>query len=277
LAQRAFGLAPKSAEIAEILFDLETRLSHWQAAQDILGRWDRLGHPPQTKQSLLGYRATLGLAMAVETLQSSGDYGAAIKQARTALRHQPDHVPSLVLLARWLCEAGEKRALEKCLLAAWPRVQHPEFMPLWASLARSPKALQRYEWIEKLAAQAPMTQASHLALAEAALTAQLWAVARAQAESALMHGATPRILRLLETLDRAEGRQSGDGMKRTALAEAFDSVNLDPAWYCTDTGKVVADWTPHSPHSGRFDAIQWGIPVMTIAPNAPSSLSKLAL
>ena len=139
---------------------------------------------------------------------------------------------------------------------------------------------------ERLAAQNPAARESHLALAEAALAAELWGEARRHLDRALAAepppaaalpanaGASPRELPLLGRSDNASRATPRIClmMARVADAEHQDPPRIrewldravhalpDPRYVCANCGGDSAGWQSLCPLCGAFDMLAWRTP-----------------
>jgi HemY protein len=118
--------------------------------------------------------------------------------------------------------------------------------------------------VERLAKLAPLHRESHMALAEAALAADLWGEAKRHAQAALAaegaaDGAAPSLglCRLMQRIAEAQG-DDADGVRHW-LARAADA-NPDPAWTCSACGQPHETWLALCTHCGAFDRMEWRAP-----------------
>jgi HemY protein len=142
--------------------------------------------------------------------------------------------------------------------------------------------LARFKGFETLAAQNPAARESHLALAEAALDAQLWGEARRHLDEALtaaappmskpprlgeppgttfdgegLAGPTPRVCLMMARLEEAE-HGAGESM-REWLDRAVTAMP-DPHYVCASCGGESLQWRSVCPHCGAFDRLAWRTP-----------------
>ncbi|MFL2687440.1 MAG: hypothetical protein ACJ0HN_02450 [Alphaproteobacteria bacterium] len=99
---------------------------------------------------------------------------------------------------------------------------------------------------------------SHVALAEAALAAKLWGQARAHLEKVSESGITPRLCRLMATLEEAQFQDRDKAqhwLAQTAMAEP------DMAWLCGSCGVESAFWSARCGKCGVFNGIAWEKPL----------------
>jgi HemY protein len=152
--------------------------------------------------------------------------------------------------------------------------------------------------LERLAAQNPEARETHLALAEAALDAQLWGEARRHLEQALSAPAPPFMARLpnpapLAALDRDEDAslagptprlcvmmarlEEADHGAGPAAREWLDRAVIampDPRYVCATCGGESLEWRSLCPHCGSFDALAWRTPAWAAAGSTLPILAK---
>jgi HemY protein len=166
------------------------------------------------------------------------------------------HHAQLLLRERRIGRAA--KAVER----AWRTAPHPDLARIYGAIHDGEPPLIRLKSFERLAAQNPAARESHLALAEAALDAELWGEARRHLKDALATGATPRLCRLMARLEEAEHGELGP--VREWLDRAVGATP-DPRYVCTSCGRESLDWRSLCPHCGAFDALSWRTPAWAVA------------
>ncbi len=285
LAERARRLRPNTRWVTQSLFDLEIREGRWQAARDTLARMVKRrlipGDRGRHHRGVILYE--LSRAAIVD-----GDRRRATKLAAEAQR--ADAGP---------CRAGRasrpaparSRAARAGGEGRRARLAHRPPTPSWRkSTARSTSAappLARLKRFERLAAQNPEARESHLALAEAALAAQLWGEARRRLEQALRAeptppapaGAapTPRLCLMMARLEEAEHQ---DFARVREWLDRAVAAPPDPRHVCGDCGGESLEWRSRCPHCGNFDTLTWRMPAASLIgtplPAAPQTAAAPA-
>jgi HemY protein len=143
---------------------------------------------------------------------------------------------------------------------------------------------------ERLAAQNPNARETHLAVAEAALEAQLWGEARRHLDQALsapappfiarlpnpapfaiatdpyedtmLAGPTPRLCLMMARLEEAE---HGVGLASREWLDRAVTAMPDPRYVCAACGGESLEWRSLCPHCGSFDALVWRTPAWAAA------------
>ena len=259
-ARRAYALRPETEWVSGALFDLEVRGGEWRAAQRTLEAAERhkhvgAGDVPRRRAVLLAERA--------REAHAHGRDEEALRIAREAHKLAPGLVAPAVLAAGLLCAAGKPQAAGKLIGECWSRAPHPDLARAWAALAPDETAMQRVKRFERLRDRSPDHPESAIALAEAALEAELWGKARSGLEAAARERPTQRVYRLLAAVEEREGGES-DAVRFWLLRAA--SAPPDAAWLCRKCGAVAAEWGARCGGCGAFDSLEWKVPPGPAAP-----------
>ena len=156
--------------------------------------------------------------------------------------------------------------------------------------------MKRYE---RLAAQNPEARETHLAVAEAALDAQLWGEARRHLDQALsapappfiarlpnpapfrltpepdedmiLRGPTPRLCLMMARLEEAE---HGAGPVSREWLDRAVAAMPDPRYVCAACGGESLEWSSLCTHCGSLDALTWRTPAWAAAGSTLPILPK---
>jgi HemY protein len=119
-------------------------------------------------------------------------------------------------------------------------------------------ALDAYRLTERLCRESEALPESRAALAEAALTANIWGEARRHLIASVNDGsATQNIYRLLAKLERREHHDERAAL--SWLGQAADAAP-DQAWLCHNCSGTLDSWQPICSHCGTFDSVDWQQP-----------------
>jgi HemY protein len=268
LSRRAIGLRPNAEWVFETLFGLEIAAGRWEAARDALDGAARRHLLPETRAA--HYRGVIlhELSLAAE---AAGGRRRALSLAASAVATAPDLIPAAARHARLLIAEGKRRAARRAVERAWSLAPHPELARVWAELGGGAPALELVTWFERLAAHNPDAMETHVAVAEAALAAQLWGEARRHLGLAIAAagpgGPSRQLCLLMARLEEGEHPQAGaarDWLDRALAAPA------DPAYLCTSCGRESGEWQALCRHCRSFDTLRWGRPI-----SAPSAVPAL--
>jgi HemY protein len=253
VAEEAAREAAAPAWAGRAVLDFRCATGDWAGALDRLERnmQDGLIDPASYQRQ----RAVLLTARAGAS--EASDRRKALTLALEAVKLAPDLVPAAALAGRLLGEAGEMRRAARVIETAWQASPHSELAEAYAHLRPGDSARDRLRRIEALAKRSPGAPESAFAVAEAALDAREFAIARA-ALTPLMAAPTQRAALLFARLAEMEG---DEGRAREWTARAL-RARRDPAW--TADGLVSDRWMPVSPVSGKLDAFQWREPVAAL-------------
>jgi HemY protein len=233
---------------AQAVLEFRCVAGDWSGALDRLDR--NLKSRLIDRRTYRRQRAVLLTAQAI----AQTDRERATALAREAAKLAPDLVPAAALAARLLGEAGERRKAARILERAWHANPHPDLADAYVALRPGDSARQRLSRVEALAAKGPADAEAALAVAQAALDAKEFAVART-ALAPYTGAPRKRVAALMAELEMAQG---DEGRAREWMARALNA-RRDPSW--TADAFVSDHWLPISPVSGRLDAFEWKDPL----------------
>lgn len=266
LARKARGLQPNTPWLLGTLYDLEAQAGDWAAAEGTLQQAIQAGAIPTDEGRR--HRAVLLLERSFEA-ERRGRADAALSHAQAAHDMMPGFVPAAVRLARLQLAADRLKPAAKVVERAWRHSPHPELADIYRSIVASYDPLTRVRLFQKLVRQSPDSAESHLAVAQAAIDAQLWGEARQHLNRAMEIGPTRRTYRLMAELDRGE-RHDEDAAKDW-LAKAANAPE-DPVWTCSSCGAVSHNWGGLCGHCGAFDTLTWKTPTVAVPVMEPTDI-----
>lgn len=266
LARKARGMQPNTPWLLGTLYDLEAQAGDWAAAEGTLQQAIQAGAIPTDEGRR--HRAVLLLERSFEA-ERRGRADAALSHAQAAHDMMPGFVPAAVRLARLQLAADRLKPAAKVVERAWRHSPHPELADIYRSIVSSYDPLTRVRLFQKLVRQSPDSAESHLAVARAAIDAQLWGEARQHLNRAMEIGPTRRTYRLMAELDRGE-RHDEDAAKDW-LAKAANAPE-DPVWTCSSCGAVSHNWGGLCGHCGAFDTLTWKAPTVAVPVMEPTDI-----
>ena len=296
LAERARVLRPDARWVSSSLLDLEARDGRWEAARDTIAQAAR-------RRLIAPERARHHRGVALYELSraalDAGDRRRGMSLAAEARALTPDLAAPAAHYARLLLADGRPRPAAKAVERAWRTAPHPELAQAYRAIHANQTPLARVKSFERLAAESPAARESHLALAEAALDAQLWGEARRHLERALAAPPPPRAeppaargeaagpaaavasgvptARLCLLMARLEeARPGGESGSRQWLDRAVAAMP-DPRHVCANCGGESLEWRSLCPHCGSFDALAWRTPARAAAVEALPAAARPAL
>ena len=247
-ARRAWVMGGPAAGLAATLFDLQARAGQWAEAEATLAEAKKRG--ALSGGTLARFRA---LAL-MERARQEGTPTLALNAAREAHKADPGLIAAAVLAANLLHRADKPRKAAAAILATWRIAPHPDLVEAWLALAPAETPLQRAKRLDKLVKANPDAPDGHIALAETALAAKLWGLARTHLERALEQRPTTGLYVLLARLEREERgdeRAAAEWMAKSAGAPP------EPAWTCNTCGKPTDRWAALCPQCGAVDSLDW--------------------
>jgi HemY protein len=298
LTERAATLRPDTTWAVESLFELEAREGRWDAALETLAQAVKRRIIPRERarhhRGVIRYELSLAALAGGE--RARGRNLAAQAQALT-----PDLAAPAAHHARVLLQDHRTGPAAKAIERAWRTIPHPDLAQVYGAIHEGAPPLDRLKRFERLAAQNPDARETHLAVAEAALEAQLWGEARRHLDRALsapappliarlpkpasfsvtptpdenpsLAGPTPRLCLMMARLEEAEhgiGPGSREWLDRAVTAMP------DPRYVCASCGGESLEWRSLCPHCGSFDALAWRTPAWAAASSTLPILAKPA-
>ena len=204
LAEKAFTLRPGTNWAARHLIELQRESGDWDGALKTITVAMRNKAIPDVEAKRM--KAKLLVAQARER-QSAGDYDEALKLANQAGKLAGDLAEAVTMSARLLARRGKESKATKLLEDAWRQSPDPAISRAYRDVAPpGSTALGQVTRFERLLSLNPDHPESHLALAEAALEAELWGEARSHLETLIGDDEhpEPRICRLMAQLEESE-------------------------------------------------------------------------
>jgi HemY protein len=264
LAERARSLRPRAEWVLTSLFDLRARERRWDEAQETIAEIiKRKAMPAEIARR---HNAALFYERS-RAADADGRPQDALQHVARAVSLAPDFTAAVRRHAELLQREGRARQAAKAIEAGWRHLPHPALAEAWDALEPSETALQRVKRMERLAAANASHPESRIALAGAALGAQLWGEARRQLESISVDSLiTPRVCRLMARLEEAEHGDHGAArqwLERAAVAPP------DPVWLCAECSGETHEWSALCPHCGAFDSLDWKRPARALPVLAP--------
>ncbi|ODS02001.1 hypothetical protein AUC69_00450 [Methyloceanibacter superfactus] len=239
LAEEAVHRDPKLAWGVNALFDIQARAGDWDGALNTLAIARQNGHVQTDIANRR--RAVLLTAEAREAEAFNPDK--ALTLANEALRLAPSLVPAAELAGRIFASKGEARAASRQITRTWKLSPHPDLAVAYAFAKPGLSPRDRLKRVEYLAGLTPNDLEGAIAVANAAVEAHEWQVARDALAPYVEDRPSARICTLMA---RIEGGDGDKGREREWLGRAVRAPR-DRAWIAD--GYVSDRWLPVSPVS----------------------------
>ncbi|MDE2028976.1 MAG: hypothetical protein KGI97_00260 [Alphaproteobacteria bacterium] len=244
---------PGTPWLALIRMESAARRGQWDEAETALGQAAkaRLLESGDARRT----RATLHIAASREALAAQ-DHDGALRAAEQASQQAPDWLPAQLNLAETLAATRHERAARRAIERGWRQNPHPQLAEILRGL--SADRLDAFKQTEKLCRDTETAFESRMAMAEAAIAADVWGEARRHLQACLNDGtATQNTYRMLARLEK---RERGD--ERAAASWLMKAVEapIDTQWICGECGGAFALWRPVCTHCGAFESIEWRRP-----------------
>ncbi len=225
---RALDRKPLPAWACQMSMDLQIALGRWQDAAQMIDRKDIQNALNRTDTTAL--KAALYSRTAQSALADQ-DAPGATKWARKAISADPKRADAHATLGRALMAEGKAKKAAAELERAWSATPDPQILTAYLQIVPAEAPLARAGRVEKLVSGYPDHPESRIALAEAALAAELWGQARSRLEPLLDKGSAPSVLaRAAALMARVDLGDSGD----TKAAAQFLTTALEARSKTTD-------------------------------------------
>lgn len=254
-AERAVRIAPHVPWAGGAVLEAKSIEGDFDGALDILEAQKSARLIDRKESTRL--RAVLLTAKAMDLAER--DPNGAKLAAMEAQKLAPDLTPAAVVAARALFRLGDLKRGSKVLEKAWVEEPHPDLASAYVHARPGDSVTDRLKRARILRDLRPNHVESSLALAQAALEARDFALAREEAAAASRMTSREGIYLLLADIEEAE--TGAEGKVREWLGKAIRAPR-DPAW--TADGYVSEEWAPVSPVTGRLDAFRWKVPAQRI-------------
>lgn len=251
LAEKAFMLKPRNAEMSEQLLQLQARKANWAGARKTLGAKLKYGTLPRD----LHKRRDAVLALADAQAQiAEGRAEDAYDEAIEAVRLSPELVPAAVMASRAYVALGKPKNAVRVIKTAWTKEPHPDLAAAFAGIAPDETPAERVKRFAGLTKIAPEHPETRMLLAELEIAAEHFPAARRALGNLVETKPTARVMTLMAAIERGEG--SGDSTVKAWLARALTAPR-GPQWICDNCGHVHADWLALCENCHAFDTLSW--------------------
>ncbi len=275
LARRAEKLRPGTPWALTTIFEIEIHDGNWNEALATVSRAARSGVVPadqaRRQKALVLHAQALATEKMEKTAGPEAARKAAFKMALRAHRLAPGLVPAAIAAAR-LGAGTNPRKAAGIIRQTWAVAPHPELARLFAALYPGEKPARHVARLGRLAGANPDHPESHLAVAEAAVNAGLWAEAGTHLEAleSSGHDLDARYCGLMARYEAgANASPSSAALWRERAGEAATA-----AWNCQSCGREAEDWSLHCAACEALDSLVWSRPVAaTVSPPAAHGVS----
>ncbi len=257
LAERAFALKPKHAEVGDTLLQLQAQKEDWDGARKTLGVKLRNGQMPKDLHKRRD--AVLALSQAKEIFEEGSDIKAR-EAAIEANRLSPDLIPAAVMAAHGYIEQGKPRYANRMLAKAWGVQPHPELAAAFAAIVPDEKPAERIRRFKTLTKSNPDHAETKMLNAELHIADEDFPAARRALGDLVETDPTARSVTLMAAIERGEG--AADSVVKGWLAKAL-TVSRGPQWICDNCQHIHAAWAPTCGNCNSFDTLSWKSPPMS--------------
>lgn len=251
LAEKAYAIKPRHAEVQELLLKLQADSADWKGARQTLAAQARQGRLPRDVHRRRD--AVLALQEARDVL----DEGKTIEAREAAIeanKKSPDLIPAAAMAARAFIEQGKPRHAARLLRKAWGARPHPELAAAFAEIAPEENPAERLKRFAPLFALHPDHPETRMLKAELLIAAEDFPAARRALGDLPETRPTMRTLTIMAAIERGEG--GDDAVVRGWLTRAL-TASRGPQWVCGNCQTVHRNWAPICANCGHLDTLDW--------------------
>lgn len=248
LAEHAFSLKPKSEEVLNSLFTLQSRAEDWSGARKTLSA--SVSARALTRDVGARREAVLLLAEA----RDRDDPQARRDLTLRANAKAPGLSPAAVDAARILIGEKSLRKARNILLTAWRHGPHPEIAAAFAAIQPDETPEARRKRFSDLLAISPDDPETRMLAAELALADRDWPGAREALGDLVDSRPSARALAIMAAVEKGDG--ASEQVIRGWLAKAV-AAPRGPAWICDACGAQHGEWGPACAACDAFDTLDW--------------------
>ncbi len=263
-ASKAYQLTPSSAWAQKALFDGLTKGKQWQKALEIVVKQPVSNAAERQKKTRK--QALLHCAIA-QDLQTS-DPDLALHNVKLALKLLPNFVPAALIGAQIYINRNQQRKASSLLRRIWGATKHPHIAQLYINAQSGASTIDRLKRAKELIGETTDNKEAALVLANSAIDAYEWSLAR-NVLAPFLNNPTQNIYLAMAQIE--EGQNKDEGKARNYLAKAVHAPR-DLAW--VGDGIISDVWEPISPISGKFDVFEWKSPPSALVTQDISNMNE---
>ncbi|MGB0697176.1 MAG: heme biosynthesis HemY N-terminal domain-containing protein [Rhodospirillaceae bacterium] len=254
IAKDAMANGVDAAWAVEAVFSRLIANEDWAEAESLANKhWTAVAK--HCGQPIAKVRAAL-LVKQAEALAASGDTGQALKAAQKAIDADPDLTEAALLIARLHKMAGRVKKAVPVLAAQWRRHPEPAIGAAYLGLFAGEDAQKVAKRAEELAAVNPDHPLSKEVVAQAALDAQNWAVARTNLSLFTGGDPTKAICKMMAALEEGDPEGAGKDAALDWLRKALDAPDTG-GLYCENCGRSHSAWEALCESCGSVGSVTW--------------------
>ncbi|NVK61386.1 MAG: heme biosynthesis protein HemY [Rhodobacteraceae bacterium] len=254
LAERAFALKPKHAEIQDTLLQLQAQKHDWRGARQTLSA--KLKHGALPRDVYRRRDAVLALSEAKDIFAEDKPIEAR-EAAIASAKGSPDLIPGACMAARSYIAKGEPKKAVRVLKKTWSVEPHPDLAAAFAEIVPDETPAERMKRFRALTSLRVNHRETRLLKAELALAAEDFPEARRALGDLVETEPDARVLTIMAAIARGEG--AGEAEVRGWLAKALVAPR-GPQWVCDSCNHIHAEWVPICENCGGFDTLSWKTP-----------------
>ena len=251
LAQKAFSMKPRHAEVQDTLLKLQADSGDWKGAREVLGVKLKQGLLPRDvhrrRDAILALQEAKGIIAEDAPIEAR-------EAAIAANRQSPDLIPAAVLAAHGYVETGRPNYAVRVVKKAWAAQPHPDLAAAYAAIVPDETPAERLVRFGPLLKIRPDDEETRLLTAELNIATEDFPAARRALGNLPETHPTARSLTIMAAIARGEG--DDEAVVRGWLTRAL-TASRGPQWTCDNCQHAQAAWAPTCENCGGFDTLSW--------------------
>ena len=251
LAEKAFTINPKHAEVQDTLLRLQSTEEDWTGAARTLAAKHRSGELPKDvyrrRNAILNF--VNGREMLADGRTEEGE-----RLVLAANRSCPELVPAAVMASRIRCGHGDRRAAVRIVRNAWNQGTHPDLAAAFAEIEPDETTAARRSRFLKLLGKRRDEPEARMIMAEILVADEDFPEARREIGKLAEDKPTVRSLVLMAAIERGSGAE--DAVVRGWLTRAV-SASRGRQWVCGACQHLHSEWKPLCENCEAFDSLGW--------------------
>lgn len=261
LAERAYALKPKAPGMAEGLVALYKQHGYWDKIVDLLSSARSFWSFTPALEMDMAHTESLARFMqvsggALEVAEGSEPDKSQLAKATEAHKVDPSFAPAALYASSVAIAMGEPRKAAGIIERSWRKNPHPQLGAQYLKLFTDDKPRRALKRAKRLYSLNPSSLESNVLVAQAAIKAEEFGLARNNLQFALgEYGETKRICMLMAKVEGA-----GDGTNNEAGREWLMKAEHAPrhdVWVCGYCRHAFDTWDLHCGSCSSIDTIRY--------------------
>ena len=264
-AKSAYKNYPKQDWLLNLVYDLELKNHHWDAALSFSKKIEKYKILDEDK--INSDRVAIYL-MRYDFDKNEQGVDKAFYNLKMAYKLSPDFPPVVLRYGAYLIEKNKVKKAQSLVIQAWKTNPHPQLAVLWNDLYQAQNKdneTKKLAYFQRLIEANDVSVESYIAVAQCAVDLGFWGEAKAHLMAAQKIESNAKIIDLKHQVEK-NITHSDD----TTWLKNNDDITPLKRWTCLETGRVYKKWSAIAPPHDSFNTISWDYPMARPAPEIHS-------